>query len=79
MEQKNIAVFFGGCSTEHDVSLQSACAVLQSIDRTRYRPVPVGITQKGAWLFFPGNETELPDGNRNSLIAIRQSQFFNHN
>lgn len=23
--------------------------------------------------------TELPDGNRNSLIAIRQSQFFNHN
>lgn len=62
MKQKNIAVFFGGCSTEHDVSLQSACAVLQAIDRTRYRPVPVGITKKGAWLFFPGNETELPDG-----------------
>ena len=41
MNSKTIAVFFGGCSTEHEVSLQSAQAVLNAIDRERYLPLAV--------------------------------------
>lgn len=37
-----------------------------------------GASEGRTWLVVAG-VTALPDGNRNSLIAIRQSQFFNHN
>ena len=62
MNDKNIAVFFGGCSTEHEVSLQSAQAVLNAIDQNRYRPLAVGITKKGEWRLFSGSLDQLTDG-----------------
>ena len=42
---KTILVLFGGCSTEYEVSLQSAYAVIQALDRSRYLPLTVGITR----------------------------------
>lgn len=62
MNSKTIAVFFGGCSTEHEVSLQSAQAVLNAIDRERYLPLAVGITKKGEWRLFSGSPEQLSDG-----------------
>lgn len=62
MEKKTIAVFFGGCSTEHEISLQSAQAVLNAIDRERYLPLAVGITKKGEWRLFSGSLDRLADG-----------------
>ena len=44
---QTILVLFGGCSTEYDVSLQSAHAVLQALDPGRFRALPVGITRDG--------------------------------
>ena len=44
-EKKTIAVVFGGCSPEYNVSLESAAGVLTHLDRDRFTPVPVGITQ----------------------------------
>ena len=43
-DRKKIAVLFGGRSPEYKVSLQSAFAVLKSIDQAAYEVVPVGIT-----------------------------------
>lgn len=51
----NIAVLFGGCSSEYSISLQSAHAVLCHMDRTRYNPIPVGITQEGDWFLYTGD------------------------
>lgn len=48
---KRILVLFGGCSSEHDVSLQSAQAVLEHLDRRKYRPLPVLISREGRWSF----------------------------
>lgn len=59
--RKTVAVLFGGRSPEYSVSLQSAYAVLQHIDRTRYEPVPVGITQTGDWFLFTGDTAHIPD------------------
>ena len=59
---KRILVFFGGCSSEHGVSLQSAHAVLTHMDRSRYSPVPVGITREGRWLYYTGDLDAIPDG-----------------
>lgn len=52
---KRILIFFGGCSTEYPVSLQSAQAVLKHLDRSRFEPLMVGITRKGRWLHYTGD------------------------
>lgn len=54
-----IAVFFGGCSSEYAVSLESAHAVITHLDRERYHLVPVGITEDGDWYFFRGDPEKI--------------------
>lgn len=61
MEKLRIAVLFGGCSPEHEVSLESAHAVLTHLDPARYEAVPVGITREGRWLLYRGPYDALPE------------------
>ena len=46
---KNILVFFGGKTVEHDVSVVTAQQLIQNLDKTKYNPVPVYITRDGDW------------------------------
>jgi D-alanine-D-alanine ligase len=48
--KKRIAVFFGGRSPEHDVSIVSGLQVLQALDRSKYEAFPVYVAPDGAWL-----------------------------
>ena len=41
---KNVAVFFGGESVEHDVSIITGVMTLNSIDRLKYNPVPIYVS-----------------------------------
>jgi D-alanine-D-alanine ligase len=50
VKKLRVGVLFGGRSGEHEVSLLSAASVMQSIDRTKYEVVPIGITKQGLWL-----------------------------
>ncbi len=50
MERKNIAILFGGCSEEHDISLKSAQEITKHMDTDRYRVFHIGITRDGRWL-----------------------------
>jgi len=45
-----VGILFGGKSAEHEVSLQSAKNVYNSIDRDKYEPVLIGIDKSGRWL-----------------------------
>src|SRR3954471_4901437 len=45
-----VAVLFGGRSAEHEISLLSARFVVESLDRSKYEPVLVGIDKSGHWL-----------------------------
>lgn len=45
----NIAVFFGGKSVEHDVSIVTAQQMIQNADKTKYNIIPVYITRDGDW------------------------------
>lgn len=60
--RKTILVLFGGCSSEHGVSLQSAQAVLEHLDRDKYQPLMVGITKTGQWLCYRGPVPAIGDG-----------------
>lgn len=59
-DDRTILVLFGGASTEYDVSLQSAAAVLEHLDPARFHTLPVGITREGRWLRYLGSVSELP-------------------
>lgn len=71
---KKVALVFGGRSAEHDVSVASARAVMENLDRNRYRPVLIYINRSGRWSvveesIFDGREPEdthsfLPWANR---------------
>lgn len=61
MKKKIIAVIFGGCSSEYEVSLQSAFSVLENLDPMKYTVVPVGITRKGDWYRYYGDWRKIPE------------------
>lgn len=58
---KNIALIFGSCSPEYEVSLQSAYAVITHIDRHKYTPILIGISRGGDWFLFSGSPEKLID------------------
>ncbi len=62
MQRKKILILFGGCSSEHEVSLQSAYSVLSQLDATRFEAVPVGITRTGKWLYLMDGWQAVQDG-----------------
>lgn len=64
MTKKTIAVFFGGRSPEHDVSVVSALQVMSALDRVLYDVLPVYLAADGRW--WTGDalmqrESYLPD------------------
>ena len=59
MQKKRIAVIFGGNSTEYEVSLQSAFAVLENINTDKFDIIPVGITRSGEWYYYTGKKEKI--------------------
>ncbi len=55
MDRKNIAIIFGGCSPEYQVSLNSASSVIEHINSDLYNTILIGITKEGEWLRFFGD------------------------
>ena len=50
MNKPNLAVVFGGQSSEHEVSCMSAPNVIDHIDKSKYNVFLVGITKEGHWV-----------------------------
>ena len=44
-----IAVLYGGCSGEHEVSLQSASFIIQNLSPKKFDVIPIGIDKSGQW------------------------------
>jgi D-alanine-D-alanine ligase len=67
-----VAIIFGGRTTEHEVSLQSARNIIDALDRDRFEPVLIGIDKTGAWHLSDASSYLL---NRDdpALIALNRS------
>jgi D-alanine-D-alanine ligase len=50
LKKLRVGVIYGGRSGEHEVSIASAAAVLQNLDKQRYEPIPIRIEKDGRWL-----------------------------
>ncbi len=59
MKKTTVAVLFGGCSTEYDVSLQSACSVIENLSLEKYSVILLGITRRGEWLKYSGDMSRI--------------------
>lgn len=62
----NIGVFFGGRSTEHEISVISASQAMHAINREKYDVTPIYITKDGKWytgqeLFEVKNYRHIPE------------------
>ncbi|HKN82743.1 MAG TPA: D-alanine--D-alanine ligase family protein [Pyrinomonadaceae bacterium] len=53
-----VGVIFGGRSGEHEVSIRSARAIVEAIDRRKFEVVPIAITKEGKWL-APAHSAQL--------------------
>lgn len=62
MEKRNLAVFFGGVSSEHEISLISATSILENLSAEKYCVYKVGITRDGRWLLYSGPISEIQSG-----------------
>lgn len=50
----NVAVFYGGRSVEHEISVISALQAINAFDKDKYNVVPVYISKQGRW--YTGDE-----------------------
>lgn len=57
--RRQIAILFGGCSPEYEVSLQSAYSVINHLNPIKYKPIPIGISPEGDWYLFQGSVEKI--------------------
>lgn len=66
MSKKNIAIIFGGRSSEHEVSCISVQTIIKAVNIEKYNPYLIGITMEGNWLLVDSIDA-IADGSwRNS-------------
>lgn len=84
-ERIRIGVLYGGRSSEHEVSIQSATNVIAALDRARYDVLPIHVGRDGRWLVGSlegdgksltrpeaGEPIALVPGGRGRLVVARE-------
>ena len=64
-----VGVIFGGRSGEHEVSIRSARAIVESIDQRKFEVVPIAITKEGKWLAPASSAQLLPPAVHERMAA----------
>jgi len=59
MRKTAIGIVFGGCSDEYEVSLSSAAAVMDHLNKEAYQTVAIGITKEGDWYRYYGDTASV--------------------
>jgi D-alanine-D-alanine ligase len=70
VDSYQVAVFFGGRSSEHNISIVSAQGIVSALMQAGHRVIPVGVARDGSWFYvdpadlvaLDGPLPELPDG-----------------
>jgi len=70
--QKKIAILYGGRSVEHGVSINSARNIFEYIDRTKFEPLPIGISKDGRWFLTTGVDKSIEQGKPLGLVLNPQ-------
>lgn len=66
----NITIVYGGKSSEHEVSLRSASAVVRNIDTKKHTITLIGITKEGRWYLQSSNEVTRIKEDPEAVLGI---------
>ena len=69
----NIAVIYGGRSGEHEVSLISAAAIANGINKEN-KVILIGITKNGKWYLQPDSEYERICKDTKAVLTIKEDE-----
>lgn len=67
-----VGVIFGGRSTEHEVSLQSAKNIVNAIDKEKFDVILLGVNKQGIWHIFDSGDYLL-HGDNLALFELNNS------
>ena len=70
----HVGLIYGGLSSEHEVSINSARNVLAALDPQRYRVTPIRIDREGRW-HIEDVETSVLNGGPEAAAGSRQTLF----
>src|SRR5260221_7097320 len=76
MAKKRIAILYGGRSVEHGVSINSARNIFQFIDQKKFKPILIGITEKGEWRLTKKVSSEIKKGEKLSVLLNSLKPIF---
>ena len=68
MKRKTIAILFGGKSSEYEVSLQSAAAIIKNFPQEKYDLYLIGITRAGQWFHYDGEIEKISNDTWNQEL-----------
>jgi len=75
MSKKTVAIIFGGCSPEYEVSLNSSFSIINAIDREKYDVILIGITKQGVWFRYTGLVEDIPADKWHTYEAVLTRAF----
>lgn len=73
-DKLNVAVIFGGQSTEHEVSRFSAQSVITNIDKDKFDVTMIGITKDGRWLRYEGPVEKIGSGEWEGIALLESGK-----
>ena len=71
--KQTVAVLFGGCSSEHEISRLSAATILRNLSPEAYDTMAVGITKSGRWFLTPASPESIENGSWENDPGNRQA------
>ncbi len=82
--KNNVAVFFGGRSVEHEISVISALQAINAFDENKYNVIPVYISKQGRWFTGPllldvKNYRDMESLTKNSTEVFMRPEFGDYN
>ena len=69
-----LGLLYGGKSAEHEVSLQTALAVIKALDLEKFDIHPIYITKEGTWV--KGPQLTKPAESAAELVIFRRKSSF---
>ncbi|HEY5747320.1 MAG TPA: D-alanine--D-alanine ligase family protein [Chryseolinea sp.] len=61
-KKKKVAILYGGRSVEHAVSVNSARNIFEFLDKSKFEPLPIGISKSGQWFLTEGVSKDIHKG-----------------
>ena len=79
MSKLKVGILYGGRSVEHAVSINSARNIYEYIDRNKFDPIPIGVSEDGRWFRTDKVSKEITQGAPVALLLDATNPLLQYN